>query len=356
MGTLWRLRWVNVDMRPLADVQALVQAQLDLVIAQMSHWEPTSLISRFNRAAAGTRMALPPAFDHVLNAGLHWARRSGGAFDPAAGRLVALWGFGPHAASQLPPTPAELAAWQAGPHWTALRPAAASSAEEDPPATITPPRCEAPPEAMPLPHTLATPTPSTPGRQATGADTPLETASGEARAPLTQPGGLWLDLSGIAKGYAVDAVSQALQAHGLDHFLIDIGGELRASGRRPDGRCWRVQLDAGDDTSAPEVIELNHRAVATSGNRWHRHVHGDDQWSHTVDPRSGQASRSALRAVSVLHAECMHADALATALWVLGVDEGLTFAQAEGVAARLVDAQGRVHLSAHWPRPQSGTQ
>jgi len=307
MGTRWQLRFANPEMQPLAAVRAIVQAQLDLVIAQMSHWAPDALISRFNAADAGTRFALPPEFAQVLRAGLGWARASNGAFDPAAGRLVAAWGFGPHAAADLPPTDAHLLALKQAPNWRDLQ--------------LSPAVSDAAANGAGL-----------------GADAPVT---------LTQPGGLWLDFSGIAKGFAVDLVSQALQAQGIANSLIDIGGELRAAGTRPDGQPWRVQLD--DQTNAPApVLALRDLAIATSGSRWHHHQRGDQAWNHTMDPRTGLASLSPLRAVSVLHASCMQADALATTLWVLGPAEGLAFAQDQGVAARLSEVNGEIHATAQW--------
>ena len=300
MGTVWRLRWVNTDMRPIAPVQALVQAQLDGVVAQMSNWEPDAFISRFNTAPAGTVFAMPPEFAQVLRAGLGWAERTHGAFDPAAGQLVALWGFGPHAAKSLPPSPAAVAALRGQPNWRALG---------------------------------------------------VHPTSDQ----LIQPGALWLDFSGIAKGYAVDRVAQALQAAGIANFLIDIGGELRAAGRRPDSTSWHIQLDAGEEAwpnganaQAAPVLALNDMAVATSGSRWHQHTQAGQQWSHTVDPRTGQASASPLRAVTVLHATCMDADALATALWVLGPHDGLALANALNVSARLQGLNGEVQHSRRW--------
>ena len=318
MGTRWQLRFANPDMLPLAAVRATVQAQLDLVIAQMSHWAPESLISRFNAAAAGAHFVLPPEFAQVLQAGLAWARASDGAFDPAAGRLVAAWGFGPHAAADLPPSDAHLLALQQAPSWRDLQLS---------PAAVNP-------EA---------------NGASLGTDGPVT---------LTQPGGLWLDFSGIAKGFAVDLVSQALQALGIAHSLVDIGGELRATGTRPDGQPWRVQLDDGPGeapatNTSPQtapVLALHNLAIATSGSRWHHHRRGEQVWNHTVDPRTGLASMSPLRAVSVLHGSCMQADALATTLWVLGPTAGLAFAQAHGVAARLCGVNGEIHATAPWKR------
>ena len=98
------------------------------------------------------------------------------------------------------------------------------------------------------------------------------------------------------------------------------------------------------------MLALRELAIATSGSRWHHHQRGDQTWNHTVDPRTGLASLSPLRAVSVLHASCMQADALATTLWVLGPADGLAFAQAQDVAARLCEVNGEIHATEPWKR------
>jgi hypothetical protein len=142
---------------------------------------------------------------------------------------------------------------------------------------------------------------------------------------LLQPGGTTLDLSGIAKGFAVDHGVEALRALGLTDLLFEIGGELRGIGRRPDGQPWRVRVDG--ESPAAQRIALADMAIATSGDRWHRREHEGRRWSHTIDPRNGEPVAHALASVTVLHAQCMQADALATVLTVLGPDDGLAFAE-----------------------------
>ena len=167
---------------------------------------------------------------------------------------------------------------------------------------------------------------------------------------LTQPGGLQLDLSGTAKGFAVDHVAHALAAAGLQDFLVEVGGELRGVGRRPDGQPWRVRLDTPLDTLP--FVALTDLAIATSGDRWHAHEHDGRRWSHTIDPRSGEPSAHALASVTVLHPFCMHADALATALTVLGPIDGAAFAARHEVAALFVcrdgDAGHRAVATSAW--------
>ncbi|MDR0261410.1 MAG: FAD:protein FMN transferase, partial [Comamonas sp.] len=167
MGTTWSLRLANPDYAPLAPVQALVQHTLDAVIAQMSNWEADSCLSRFNVADAGSWHTLPPELAQVLDAALHWARACDGAYDPTVGALVSLWGFGPRANPQAPhsgqaPAQADIdRALQVCGHQ----------------------RLQWQPQQW-LPQ----------------------------QRRLLQPGGLQLDLSGIAKGYAVDWVAERLRA------------------------------------------------------------------------------------------------------------------------------------------------
>ena len=295
MGTTWSLKFDNPAMLPHAAVQAAVVQALDRVIAQMSTWEPASDISRYNGADAGSRHTLPSAFANVLACALHWAEASDGAIDPTVGPLVASWGFGAQAdATTSSPSPEALAAARARIGWRRLAFDAAESA-------------------------------------------------------ITQPGGLWLDLSGVAKGYAVDHVADALMAFGLHDFLVEVGGELKGCGRRPGGQPWRVRLDTLIDALPP--LALDGLAVATSGDRWHAQEHAGRRWSHTIDPRNGEPVSPDLASVTVLHPQCMHADALATALTVLGPVNGAAFAQRHGIAALFVcrDAAGpRAIATAAW--------
>ena len=109
MGVDWTVKALASAAFDLAAAQGAVQAALNTVVAQMSPWERDSDISRFNGAAAGAWTDLPPAFAHVLERALHWARLSDGAFDPTVGRLVDLWGFGPPGAVDAPPSDAAIA-------------------------------------------------------------------------------------------------------------------------------------------------------------------------------------------------------------------------------------------------------
>jgi thiamine biosynthesis lipoprotein len=300
MGTTWSLRFDNPRMLPLERVRETIEAALARVIAQMSHWEPASDIGRFNRASAGSHHVLPREFAEVMACAAHWARASASALDPTVGPLVACWGFGPDAEASGPPAPEVLAEARARTGWQRL-------------------------------------------------------AFDETSGSLLQPGGITLDLSGIAKGFAVDHGAEALRGLGLTDLLFEIGGELRGIGRRPGGQPWQVLIDS--ESASPQRIALADMAVATSGDRWHRREHGGRHWSHTIDPRSGEPVAHSLANVTVLHAQCMHADALATALTVLGPEEGPAFAERHDVAALFVghgDASPGPRATRAW-RAQTGT-
>jgi thiamine biosynthesis lipoprotein len=299
MGTTWSVHWADRDATRHDAVRALIEAELDLVVAQMSTWLPGSAIERFNRAAAGTRHTLPAAIAEVLQAALWMAETSSGAFNPAAGALVNCWGFGPAPRYTDPGfTPPDAATVQAALHaqdWRALR------------------------------HDAST-------REA------------------TQPGGLRLDFSAIAKGFAVDRVALALHGAGIAHALVEVGGELRGLGLRPDGMPWWVDLESppvADGHAAPRAtrVALHGLAVATSGDYRRAYLHGGRRLPHSIDPRTGHPVAHGLASVSVLHAECLWADAWSTALTVAGLEQGRALAEAHGIAALFVRREADGSLS-----------
>ncbi|HVI57372.1 MAG TPA: FAD:protein FMN transferase [Luteimonas sp.] len=291
MGTRWRVRLVAGARAALAPLHEAIQSSLDAVVAQMSTWQADSDISRYNRAAAGSTHALPRAFADVLRCALDVAEASGGAFDPTVGPLVALWGFGAHGDGHRVPATGKIADVLSRVGWRRIDLRADGS--------------------------------------------------------LAQPGGVQLDLSAIAKGHGVDAVAACLRAHGIAAALVDVGGELHAHGRKPDGSAWQVLVEAGDEATdeAPCVLTLDDAAVASSGTRWHRFEHDGRGYAHTIDPRSGAPVAHAPVAVTVVADDAMHADAWATALTVMGVEQGLAFARARGLAARFVPAAGEACMT-----------
>lgn len=294
MGTSWSVRCIaGGDLRRL---RAELERRLDQVIAEMSSWRPDSALSRFNRLPAGGTQPLPAGFRSVLACAQATAEATGGAFDPTIGPLVDLWGFGAvPTLHEGPPPDAEIAAALDRTGWRKLV---------------------------------------------------IDAAPGGLR----QPGGVALDLSGIAKGFAVDLLAEGLEAAGVASYLVEIGGELRGRGVKPDGSPWWVALERPARDQAPGyVVALHDLAVATSGDYRRSFLHGGVMYGHTIDPRSGRPIAPDIAAVTVLHRRCMQADALATALSVLGLAAGLEYARHHGVAALIVarDAAGGCteHLS-----------
>jgi len=283
MGTTWSVKLVAPRNADLHALHAGIQSRLDAVVAQMSNWEASSDLSRYNGSDAGSWQVLPDDFFDVLSCALDIAHASGGAFDPTVGPLVDGWGFGP----------------------------AGATAERFSPESA---RAQVQWRRVVLDRS---------GRR------------------VLQPGGTRLDLCAIAKGFGVDAVAAHLRSQGIDAALVEVGGELFGFGRKPDGSPWRVIVEGwqGDEDDAHEarVLALDDLAVATSGDRWHRREHRDRTISHTLDPRSGHPVANAPVAVTVAASDAMRADAWATALTVLGTTEGMEVAQAHGLAARFVD-------------------
>jgi len=287
MGTTWAVTLNPPDLSrsERARIRKRIEAELDAVNGAMSTWDPDSELSRLNEHASSEPFSLSKPTLDVLAAARGISERTGGAFDVTVGPLVAAWGFG------------------AG----ARVPGAAPEADEL--ATI---------------------------RERVGFERlELDLAAGSVR---KRHPGLRVDLSAIAKGYGVDRVAEALATEGFAGFLVEVGGELRAEGQRPGGGAWRLAIERPepDGRAVHAVVELSGVALATSGDYRSFYEAGGERLTHIVDPRLGRPVRHGLASVSVLHERAALADAWATALMVLGPEEGLRVAAAEGLAVYLI--------------------
>ncbi|MFK8041487.1 FAD:protein FMN transferase, partial [Congregibacter sp.] len=175
-------------------------------------------------------------------------------------------------------------------------------------------------------------------------DTPAST--------LSRPAGVAVDLSSIAKGYAVDQLHELLRLQGIANNLVEIGGELRASGERPEGGPWRLAVESPDPSKSRfiEALSVSNAAVATSGDYRNYFEYEGRRYSHLVDPRTGYPVAHELVSVTVIDRHCMVADAWATALLVLGLDEAIELAESEGLAAHFV-SRGADGLEVHYTEP-----
>jgi thiamine biosynthesis lipoprotein len=287
LGTTWSVKLAVPPATDLAPIERGIEAVLARVIDEMSPWEPASHISRFSTAPADTWHRLPEGFFKVLSAALEWADRTGGAYDPTVGAAVNLWGFGPEPSrATLPDNDAiDRARGRGG--WQRVE---------------------------------------------------LDNKTRCAR----QPGGLLLDLSSIAKGFAVDEVTRFLCNEGIGNVLVEIGGELRGEGLKPGGTPWWIELEQPRGEPLPEtLIALAGISVATSGDEQRFFDVEGRRYAHTLDPRTGAPLTHDLASVTVVASDCMTADALATALLVLGPDQGPAFAVTHRIAARFVQSSGR---------------
>ena len=273
MGTTYSIRVADpaFHRRDRPKLQADVDAALAEVNRQMSTYLPDSEISRFNRAGADDPVVISPDFQLVVRRALEIAEATGGAFDPTVGALVNLWGFGPDGLRREAPAAEQIAAARATTGWRHLHLAADGRLEKD------------------------------------VAD-------------------LKLDLGAIAKGFGVDRVAALLRERGLANFLVEIGGETLGAGRNAQGESWRIGVLKPDgSTDLQGVARLTDgRAIATSGDyrNFYRDENGELR-AHIIDPRTAAPAHHAVASVSVLADDCLTADALATALFVLGPDEGI---------------------------------
>lgn len=296
MGTTYSVQLLappqGVERARLHD--AIEQVLKDIVDA-MSTYEPDSEISRFNRLAAGSRQPLSPDFAAVMLQARHIHERTGGAFDPTLKPLVNLWGFGAEPRVGPPPAEAEVAEVMAKVGMDKLS---------------------------------------------------LHRQQGTIVLSKSVPG-LQLDLSAIAKGYAVDRVAERLQALGIRNLLVEIGGEIRALGRRGE-RAWRVAIEQPDAAGrvAAHAFELRDQAVATSGDYRNFFQQQGRRYSHVIDPHSGQPVRRQIASATVVAPTAAEADALATACMVMGVEAALALAEREGLAIYLI-SRGEEGLETH---------
>ncbi len=299
MGTTWTVKIVSTEMDDTAraGLQETLQETVDQVDRRMSTWKPDSELSQLN-AHDTTPFALSPALAEVLAEAERIHKFTGGAFDITVGPLVNAYGFGPGDAPS-PPSDAQL---------RELRTLVGQGK-----LVLT-----------------------------------MDSKSGD-RTARKKATGLYCDLSGIAKGYGVDQVAAVLENLGHQHYMVEIGGEVRTSGRNRSGEVWRIGVETPDAATRAvrEVIPLLDGAMATSGEYRNFYEIDGVRYSHTIDPRSGRPVQHRLASVTVLHDSCMTADALATAMNVLGPDAGYELAIETGLAVLFIQEHGSGSLLEH---------
>lgn len=160
-----------------------------------------------------------------------------------------------------------------------------------------------------------------------------------------------LDFGAIAKGYGVDRVARLLREHGVRNYMVEIGGEVVAKGRNPDGRPWQIgvskPVEGGGDGIIEKVVELSDGAVATSGNYRNFYERDGRKYAHTIDPRTGRPVRHSLLSATVMARDCATADAYATAFMVMGLDSAAAVVMGDKSLRAIFiysDAQGKMRV------------
>lgn len=301
MGTSYRLVLsIPLEQAEAERLQIDVDAQLDQIENQMSTWRPDSELSRFNASDSTDWQAVSEDTAVVVAEAMRIWKLSDGAFDPTVAPLIRLWHFAEEPGR--PELPGEDQIQQA------LSQVGFDQIEVrlDPPA--------------------------------------LKKSN-----PVLQ-----LNLSAIAKGYAVDVVSELLAAQLTCGHLVEIGGEMRARGRKADGSSWTAGIETPDalPRQVHAALRLDDQSLATSGDYRNFFEVDGKRYSHTIDPDTGRPVTHDLASVSVLADQCLTADALATAIEVLGPERGLALAKAENVPVYLIfreESGFRVHVSDQFP-------
>ena len=286
MGTSYKVVAVDHN-NPLreAEVDAAVSTALADVNRALSNWDSGSEISRLNAAPGGRATQMSPLLSDVMQTAAQVNRDSAGRFDTTLGPLIELWGFGAPG-EQAMPTDADIAR------------ARAQSGHE---------------------NTLLI------------ADGALQKTRGDTQ----------IYLAGIGKGYGADRVGRALESLGVEDYLVEIGGDLYASGRNPDGLPWQIGIESPNalDRSVLGVVGVSGLGLASSGDYRNYFEHDGQRYSHLIDPATGRPVDHTTASATVLAKSAMLADAWSTAMLILGRERGLEIANRHDIAVQFVDRE-----------------
>lgn len=281
MGTEYRITVVSAPGMDQQKVGDAVVTAMESVNQSMSNYIDNSELSKFNRLKANIPFQISPDFAAVMQEAELISKLSSGAFDVTLAKAIDAWGFGPNGKINKQPSDDEL---------LLLRKTAG-----------------------------------------------YQYLSLNGTSLLKTKDGIEVSLSAIAKGYAVDKVAEAIELQGIADYLVNIGGELRASGKSVDGHMWRVGIEKPHILGGiQQVALLNNKAIATSGDYRNYLVVDGQKFSHTIDPITLKPILHKLALVSVISAKASTADALATAMMAMGEEGAWVFALKNNLAAYLI--------------------
>jgi len=246
-----------------------IDAKLGAINQQMSTYIATSEISAFNKFDSLEWFPVSSEFAHVVQRSLEIGKITSGSFDLTIGALVNLWGFGPQARPIKKPSDQVISAARNKMGYEKIH------------VRLSPPALKKDVIGIPI------------------------------------------DLSGIAKGYAVDAIAELLVDLGSKHFMVEIGGEIRAHGKKLNGQPWQIGVEKPDAKRGvvQKILSLSNQSMATSGDYRNFYEEGGVRFSHLLDPTTGKPILHSVASVTVLAKDCATADAYATAFMVLGYEK-----------------------------------
>lgn len=281
MGTYYRVKIYPEQPAGIPTAPTMedaVRRELQNVDETMSTYRADSELSRFNRDPSLEPFRFSEDTFKVIQLSQRISEQTGGAFDITVGPLVNAWGFGPEGDVD-PPTDERLADLRerVGYELIALDPVELTVTKKHPE--------------------------------------------------------VYVDLSAVAKGFAVDQVAEALDELGVENYMVEVGGEVRTLGTNAEGVPWQIGIETPDDSvgGVHALVPLSGLAMATSGDYRNYTEQDGEILSHTIDPRTGRPVPHSVASVTVVHHTCAYADALATGMMVLGPDEGIPLAEEIGL-------------------------
>ena len=283
MGSSYTLKYVRAAGMPAPDkVNVELQSILNAVDRQMSTYRADSDLSEFNRLPAGSCQTMPEPVLQLVKYGNQLSEDSAGAFDLTIGPLLEVWGFGANSRQRTQPSAEQIEQALTNVGYQYLR------IEGD---------------------------------------------------QLCKDRALQVDLNSIAAGYTVDRVAERLQSLGIASYMVEITGELKAVGKKPDGSNWRIAIEEPNldgQRVAQRVLPIDGLAVNTSGDYRNYYEEQGQRFSHTLNPKLAAPIQHQLAAVTVFDPSALVADALGTVLLVLGPEAGMDYAEQHQVAALFV--------------------
>lgn len=265
-GTTYHISYFSEDN---INYQKAIDTILKAIDTSMSTWIPESIISRINKN--DSHVLVDPYFTDVFNKSINVSARTGGLFDVTVGPLVNAWGFGFSKKANV--------------------------------------------DSILIDSLL----------QFVG----YKMARLEGNKLIKAKPQIMLDFNALAQGYTVDVIAGYLEKKGIHNYLVELGGELKAKGKKGKDD-WKVGIDKPDENATAErkleaIISLNNKALATSGNYRKFYEEGGQKFSHIIDPRTGYPAKQNLLSATVIADDCMTADAYATAMMIMGLERSKQF-------------------------------